>query len=107
MVKRLGDVLLETGEVDGAGPLLEAALEGYEAELGADHPRTASARISVAELRGRQGRWDECEAIVSERASELPGSGLSGDDARVAGQVSLQGPILFSAQDLKLGFRRQ
>lgn len=28
------------------------------------------------------------------------------DDARVAGQVHLRGPIIFSARDLKLGFRR-
>jgi tetratricopeptide (TPR) repeat protein len=59
----LGGLLLHRGDHAGAEPLLEAALAGYERDLGPEHPHSAAVRSQLASLLQAKGDYAGAERL--------------------------------------------
>ncbi len=74
----MGEIYLSLGDGVSARPLLDDALEFRERTLGPLHPETGLARLRLAELLRREGRFEEAERLALDALAA--GRGPAGSD---------------------------
>lgn len=74
----LSEALLATGDIREAERLSVEAVRQVEAALGPDHPATAIVRVSLARVRGAQGRKAEARALLDQAQASLSTLGAAG-----------------------------
>ena len=87
----LGRIALARGDTARAIRLIEDSYELYVTQLGADHPNSTSAAVSLAAIRQIQGRHDEARLIY---------------EATLAAMVAAGGPNNFKTLDCRRRFGR-
>ncbi|KUJ08139.1 TPR-like protein, partial [Mollisia scopiformis] len=69
--KVLGQLLVNTGEIDGGMEMLSVAVKGSHEILGESHPETVSTRVALCSVLRMKGRFQEAEAMCTKSLETL------------------------------------